>query len=42
MIHIVSVAMTFGIDAKALSSTPYWVHPALAEVVDNALRNLDL
>ncbi|MEJ2863693.1 mycothione reductase [Actinomycetospora flava] len=40
MIHVLSVAMTFGIDATALSQRPYWVHPALTEVIDNALRSL--
>lgn len=42
MIHVLSVAMTFDIDATALSSRPYWVHPALTEVIDNALRSLAL
>ena len=40
MIHVLSVAMTFDIDAAALSSRPYWIHPALTEVIDNALRAL--
>ena len=42
MIHLLSVAMTFDIDADALSSRPYWIHPALTEVIDNALRGLAL
>ncbi|MFC5063344.1 mycothione reductase [Actinomycetospora atypica] len=40
MIHLLGVAMTFDIDATALSSRPYWIHPALTEVIDNALRDL--
>ena len=42
MIHLLSVAMTFDIDAAALSARPYWIHPALTEVIDNALRGLAL
>lgn len=40
LIQPLVVAMTFDIDAAALSSRPYWIHPALTEVVDNALRQL--
>jgi len=36
MIHLLSVARTFDIDATELSSRPYWIHPALTEVIDNA------
>jgi mycothione reductase len=42
MIHLLGVAMTFDIDALALSQRPYWIHPALTEVIDNALRSLEL
>jgi mycothione reductase len=34
------IAMEFGIDAEALATQPYWIHPALTEVVQNALLNL--
>ena len=40
MIHLLAVAMTFDIDATSLSRKPYWIHPALTEVIDNALRGL--
>jgi mycothione reductase len=33
-------AMVFDQDAYALARTPYWIHPALAEVVENALLSL--
>jgi mycothione reductase len=35
------VAMACGIDARTLAQRPYWIHPALTEVVENALRALD-
>lgn len=34
------IAMEFGIDAESLASKPYWIHPALTEVVQNALLEL--
>lgn len=40
LIQPLVLAMTFDIDAPALSGRPYWIHPALTEVVDNALRQL--
>jgi mycothione reductase len=40
LIHLFVVAMTFGIKADDLATQPYWVHPALAEVVENALLDL--
>ncbi|GAA4856770.1 mycothione reductase [Actinomycetospora corticicola] len=40
LIQPLAMAMTFDIDAAALSGRPYWIHPALTEVVDNALRQL--
>ncbi len=40
LIQPMVLAMTFDIDATALSGRPYWIHPALTEVVDNALRQL--
>lgn len=35
------VAQTFGITARDLAEKPLWIHPALTEVVENALRELD-
>jgi mycothione reductase len=35
-------AMTFGTPAKELARGQYWIHPALTEVVENALLSLDL
>lgn len=40
LIQPLVLAMTFDIDAASLSGRPYWIHPALSEVVDNALRRL--
>lgn len=40
MIQIFVVAMNFGISAEDLASRPYWIHPALTEVVENALLDL--
>ncbi len=33
-------AMSFGLDASAMASGQYWIHPALTEVVENALLSL--
>jgi mycothione reductase len=35
-------AMTFGIPAKEMATGQYWIHPALTEVVENALLSLDV
>jgi mycothione reductase len=35
-------AMSFGLDARAMASGQYWIHPALPEVVENALLGLDV
>jgi mycothione reductase len=35
-------AMSFGIDARSLARGQYWIHPALPELVENALLNLDV
>ncbi|MFP5023007.1 mycothione reductase [Pseudonocardia phyllosphaerae] len=35
-------AMSFGLDARAMATGQYWIHPALPEVVENALLGLDL
>ncbi len=34
--------MTFGLTAHEMARGQYWIHPALAEVVENALLGLDL
>lgn len=35
-------AMSFGLDASAMARDQYWIHPALTEVVENALLALRL
>ncbi|MFC7402136.1 mycothione reductase [Citricoccus sp. GCM10030269] len=35
-------AMSLGIDAHTMARGQYWIHPALAEVVENALLGLDV
>jgi mycothione reductase len=35
-------AMSFGLDARAMACEQYWIHPALPEVVENALLGLDV
>jgi mycothione reductase len=35
-------AMTFGLDARTMAVGQYWIHPALPEVVENALLGLQL
>jgi mycothione reductase len=35
-------AMSFGQDARELARGQYWIHPALPELVENALLNLSL
>ena len=40
LIQIFVVAMEFGIKAGDLAQRPYWIHPALTEVVENALVDL--
>lgn len=34
-------AMTFGIDARRFATEQYWPHPALTELVENALLGLE-
>lgn len=41
LIQTFVIAMEFGIDAESLATKPYWPHPALTEVVQNALLNLE-
>ncbi|MBB2988595.1 mycothione reductase [Mycolicibacterium iranicum] len=40
LIQLFVVAMNFGITADELADKPYWIHPALTEVVENALLQL--
>ena len=40
LIQIFVVAMEFGISATDLARRPYWIHPALTEVVQNALLDV--
>ena len=35
-------AMSFGLDVATMAHGQYWIHPALAEVVENALLAVDL
>jgi mycothione reductase len=35
-------AMSFGLDARSMARGQYWIHPALPELVENALLNLPL
>jgi mycothione reductase len=35
-------AMSFGLGVKDMARGQYWIHPALTEVVENALLSLDL
>ena len=42
LIQPIISAMSFGIDAFTFARGQYWVHPALMEVVENALLGLDV
>ena len=35
-------AMSFGLGVREMARGQYWIHPALTEVVENALLQLDL
>jgi mycothione reductase len=35
-------AMSFGLDARSMARGQYWIHPALPELLENALLNLPL
>ncbi|RKT73063.1 mycothione reductase [Saccharothrix variisporea] len=35
-------AMSFGLDARTMARGQYWIHPAMPEVIENALLNLPL
>ncbi|MFJ6003685.1 mycothione reductase [Arthrobacter sp. NPDC092385] len=40
IIQPVIQAMSFGLDAQTMARGQYWIHPALTEVLENALLNL--
>ncbi|RRQ27210.1 mycothione reductase [Rhodococcus sp. Eu-32] len=40
MIHILSVAMQFDISAQDLARRPFWTHPALPELIENTLLDI--
>ena len=42
LIQPVLQAMSFGLDARAMARGQYWIHPALSEVLENALLALPL
>ncbi len=42
LIQPIIQAMSFGLDARSMATGQYWIHPALPEVVENALLGLDL
>jgi mycothione reductase len=35
-------AMSFGLDAHSMARGQYWIHPAMPELIENALLNLDI
>ena len=35
-------AMSFGLDARRMATGQYWIHPAMPELIENALLNLPL
>jgi mycothione reductase len=35
-------AMSFGLDARSMAKGQYWIHPAMPELIENALLNLPL
>ncbi|WP_040158637.1 mycothione reductase [Nigerium massiliense] len=40
LIQPLLLGMTLGIDAPTMARAPYWIHPSLTEVVENALLGL--
>lgn len=40
LIQPLVVAATLGVSARTLLSGPYWIHPAMTEIVEQALSNL--
>ncbi|MEV4320277.1 mycothione reductase [Actinocrispum sp. NPDC049592] len=35
-------AMSFGLDVRSMARGQYWIHPAMPEVIENALLNLEI
>ncbi|MFW6187899.1 MAG: mycothione reductase [Actinomycetota bacterium] len=42
LIQPIVQAMSFGLDARTMARGQYWIHPALSEVVENALLGLEV
>ncbi|WP_235659937.1 hypothetical protein, partial [Mycobacteroides abscessus] len=42
LIQSLITAMSFSIPAREMARGQYWIHPALPELVENALLGLDL
>jgi mycothione reductase len=42
MIQPLIQAMSFGLGVREMARGQYWIHPAMIEVVENALLALDL
>jgi mycothione reductase len=42
LIQPVIQAMSFGLDARSMARGQYWIHPAMPELIENALLNLPL
>jgi mycothione reductase len=42
VIQPVIQAMSFGLDAYSMARDQYWIHPAMPELIENALLKLDL
>ena len=42
LIQPVIQAMSFGLDARSMARGQYWIHPAMPELIENALLKLDL
>ncbi|GAA1122463.1 mycothione reductase [Citricoccus alkalitolerans] len=42
LIQLLVQAMSFGVDAHTLARGQFWIHPALSEVVENALLGLEV
>lgn len=42
LIQPIVQAMRFGLDARSMARGQYWIHPAMPELIENALLNLPL
>lgn len=42
LIQSLITAMSFSIPAREMARGQYWIHPALPELVENALLGLDI